>query len=60
MMIVAFCSAGTPPTSSIPIVSRPVASAQKIRVPLDASSCGVRSFDDRLAITSAAESAEVT
>ena len=59
-MIVAFCSAGTPPTSSIAMVSRPVATAQKIRAPLVASSCGVRSFDERLAITSAAESAEVT
>ncbi len=60
MMMVAFCSAGTPPTMSIPTVSRPVATAQKMRTHGAPSDWGVFRCEVRLAITSAAESAEVT
>jgi hypothetical protein len=60
MMIVAFCSAGTPPTRSIPTVSRPVATAQKMRTAAVPSDCGVLRWELRFAITRAAESAEVT
>jgi hypothetical protein len=60
MITVAYCHAKMLPAARIANVSAPVATAQKIRSQALASSPAVRSRDDRLAITSAPESAEVT
>lgn len=60
MMMVALVSASTPPTTSMAIVSSPVASAQKMRSHGLASVTGVGSRVLRWAITRAPESADVT
>ncbi len=57
--MVALWSAPIPPTRSIAMVSSPVATAQKIRTGLEASSRGVLRYEVRLPITRAPESAEV-
>gem|GEM_PF-4776399 len=58
-MIVAFCNAVIPPTTSIARVRSPVATAQNIRTGFEASSRGVRRYEVRLPMTRAPESAEV-
>lgn len=60
MITVAPCRVGTPPTSSMPRVSRPVASDQNRRTGLDPSDCGSARWEVKFAITRAPESALVT
>ena len=60
-MIVAYCRARMPPTTSIATVSRPVTAAQRMRSHGGAVVAGrCAASEHRLAITSAPESAEVT
>ena len=54
------CRAENPPENSSPSVMRPVAAAQKSRSQMGASSPDESPLLDRLASTSAPESAEVT
>ena len=60
MMIVALCSAGMPPTISMPMVRIPVAAAHRMRSDGRASVSAAGSSLQRFAMTSAPESAEVT
>ncbi|MNN39778.1 hypothetical protein D3C81_1538270 [compost metagenome] len=60
MITVVFCRAGTPSVINIPMVSRPIATDQKIRSQLGASLLISLRREVKLPSTSEPESAEVT